>query len=103
LYEDSSSAQALVRALTGYVGPSTVALTENQRKDLIGDSKDIGSIEPGKFADIIAVAGDPLADITQMEHVAFVMKGGVVYKSVARKSYPRRRLQSSRAIEEGDQ
>lgn len=40
-----------------------------------------GAIEPGKFADIIAVAGDPLKDITVMEHVAFVMKGGEVVKN----------------------
>jgi imidazolonepropionase-like amidohydrolase len=38
----------------------------------------IGSIETGKLADIIAVAGDPLRDVTQMEHVGFVMKGGVI-------------------------
>jgi imidazolonepropionase-like amidohydrolase len=38
----------------------------------------IGSIEPGKLADIIAVAGDPLRDITEMERVRFVMKGGLV-------------------------
>jgi imidazolonepropionase-like amidohydrolase len=49
--------------------------------DLIGDVQDIGSIEPGKFADIIAVPGDPLKDITEMERVAFVMKGGGVYKT----------------------
>lgn len=49
--------------------------------DLIGDSPDIGSIEPGKFADLIAVSGDPLKDITEMERIAFVMKGGVVYKA----------------------
>ena len=49
--------------------------------DLIGDSKDIGSVQAGRYADIIAVAGDPLADITELERVAFVMKGGVVYKA----------------------
>ena len=38
----------------------------------------VGSIEKGKFADIIAVPGDPVADITQLKHVAFVMKGGKV-------------------------
>jgi len=48
--------------------------------DLIGRSKDVGTIEPGKFADIIAVAGDPLQDITIMQKVGFVMKGGVIYK-----------------------
>ncbi|MGB6133163.1 MAG: amidohydrolase family protein [Acidobacteriaceae bacterium] len=40
----------------------------------------IGSIEPGKLADIIAVQGDPMADITRLEHVGFVMKDGLVYK-----------------------
>ena len=38
-------------------------------------------IEPGHFADIIAVDGDPLQDVTTLEHVKFVMKGGVVYKT----------------------
>ncbi|HWA29678.1 MAG TPA: amidohydrolase family protein [Rhizomicrobium sp.] len=48
--------------------------------DLIGDTADIGSVQKGRYADIVAVNGDPLADITQLEHVGFVMKGGVVYK-----------------------
>jgi imidazolonepropionase-like amidohydrolase len=48
---------------------------------LIGRDKDVGAIEPGKFADIIAVAGDPLKNVTVLEHVAFVMKGGTVYKN----------------------
>jgi imidazolonepropionase-like amidohydrolase len=39
-----------------------------------------GSIEKGKFADLIAVAGDPLQDITEMQRVKFVMKGGEVIK-----------------------
>ena len=42
--------------------------------------RDVGSIEAGKFADIIAVKGDPLKDITVLEHVGFVMKDGKVYK-----------------------
>ena len=41
----------------------------------------IGSIEKGKFADIIAVAGNPLTDLTEMEHVKFVMKGGLVVRN----------------------
>jgi imidazolonepropionase-like amidohydrolase len=48
--------------------------------DLIGRSKDVGTIEPGKYADIIAVAADPLQDVRSLENVGFVMKGGVVYK-----------------------
>lgn len=47
---------------------------------LLGTSKDTGTVEAGKFADIIAVEGDPLKDITVMEHVSFVMKGGEVIK-----------------------
>jgi imidazolonepropionase-like amidohydrolase len=37
-------------------------------------------VQEGRFADLVATAGDPLADITELEHVQFVMKGGVVYK-----------------------
>ena len=48
--------------------------------DLIGDKKDIGSVQNGRFADLVAVDGDPLADITLLQHVQFVMKGGIVYK-----------------------
>jgi len=49
--------------------------------DLMGWSDKIGSIESGYFADIVAVSGDPLSDIKLLQHVNFVMKGGVVYKS----------------------
>jgi len=48
--------------------------------DLIGISDKVGTIETGKFADIIAVDGDPVADIHTMGKVSFVMKNGVVYK-----------------------
>jgi imidazolonepropionase-like amidohydrolase len=48
--------------------------------DLIGRSKDVGSIEAGKYADIIAVSADPLEDVRVLENVGFVMKGGVVYR-----------------------
>lgn len=49
--------------------------------DLLGWQDKVGSIEAGKYADLIAVTGDPLADITELERVKFVMKGGVVIKN----------------------
>jgi imidazolonepropionase-like amidohydrolase len=42
---------------------------------------EIGSLEKGKFADLIAVSGNPIADMTEMERVKFVMKGGMVVKN----------------------
>jgi len=42
---------------------------------------EIGSIEKGKFADIIAVAGNPTVDVTEMERVKFVIKGGMVIRN----------------------
>lgn len=42
---------------------------------------EVGAIDPDRYADIITVQGNPLDDITQLEHVKFVMKGGVVYKN----------------------
>jgi imidazolonepropionase-like amidohydrolase len=50
--------------------------------DLLGWSTKVGTIEPGKWADIVAVDGDPLADVTTLEHVKFVMKGGEVVKNL---------------------
>jgi len=56
-----------------------VAGTMNSAK-LLGWDKNLGSLTVGKWADIVAVSGDPLKDIKAMEKVTFVMKNGVVYR-----------------------
>lgn len=56
--------------------------------EALGMGGQIGSIEPGLEADIIALEGNPLKDITAVRRVVFVMKGGVVYKNVAREAIP---------------
>jgi imidazolonepropionase-like amidohydrolase len=56
--------------------------TSNAAETLNYDlGKQIGYVEKGRFADIVAVSGDPLTDITEMERMKFVMKGGVIFRS----------------------
>jgi imidazolonepropionase-like amidohydrolase len=52
--------------------------------ELLGWSDKLGTIEAGKWADIVAVSGDPLKDIKELENVKFVMKGGLVFKNEMR-------------------
>jgi imidazolonepropionase-like amidohydrolase len=49
--------------------------------EVLGWQNDLGSIDKGKYADVVAVSGDPLADITELQRVKFVMKGGKVIKN----------------------
>jgi imidazolonepropionase-like amidohydrolase len=49
--------------------------------EMLGWADRIGAVEPGRFADLIAVAGDPVADCTELERVRFVMKGGQVIRN----------------------
>jgi imidazolonepropionase-like amidohydrolase len=73
------------RVRDGGVDPMTALVSANSLgADALGMSDQIGSIAPGLQADIIALAGDPLKDITAVRRVVFVMKGGVVYKNGAR-------------------
>src|SRR5262245_11728142 len=69
------------------VDPMAAMVSANSRgAEALGMSDQIGSIAPGLEADIIALDGDPLKDITAVRRVVFVMKGGVVYKNAARGS-----------------
>lgn len=64
----------------GIPAMETIKAATTSAADLIGDSADIGSIQPGRYADLVATDGDPLQDITQLQKIGFVMQGGCVYK-----------------------
>jgi len=77
-----ASAAAFVNLRAAGMPPLDVirAITVNAAQ-MLGWQDRIGSIEPGKFADLVAVAGDPIADITEIERVRFVMKDGQVVRN----------------------
>jgi imidazolonepropionase-like amidohydrolase len=107
--ERAAFGKALRRGLTPYISYGTdaggYAWTENQAQELaymvrygmtpmqairsattvaarlLDQEQNLGAVAEGRFADLIAVAGDPLADITELQRVVWVMKGGVVYKA----------------------
>jgi imidazolonepropionase-like amidohydrolase len=56
-----------------------LAATRNAA-DLLGQSANVGSVQAGRFADLVAVKGDPTSDIRLLQNISFVMKSGVVYK-----------------------
>jgi imidazolonepropionase-like amidohydrolase len=64
----------------GFTPMQAIQMATVNASDLMGWSDRVGSVAPGFFADLIAVDGDPLTDIRELERVRFVMKGGVVYK-----------------------
>jgi imidazolonepropionase-like amidohydrolase len=71
------------------VDPMAAMVSANsQGAEALGMADQIGSIGPGLQADIIALDGDPLKDITAVRRVVFVVKGGVVYKNAARGAIP---------------
>jgi imidazolonepropionase-like amidohydrolase len=64
----------------GMTPAQAIRAATSSAADLIGRAKDVGTLEAGKFADVIAVTGDPLQDVRALENVGFVMKGGAVVK-----------------------
>jgi imidazolonepropionase-like amidohydrolase len=78
--EASIAALVNLRA-AGMSSLETIRAITSNAAEMLGWQDRIGAIEPGKFADLIAVAGDPVADITELEHVRFVMKGGEVIRN----------------------
>ncbi len=77
---DRSVRQFAFMVKYGMTPMQAIQAATSSAADLLGHSDLIGSIKPGKYADVIAVSGDPLQDISVLEHVQFVMKDGTVYK-----------------------
>ncbi len=65
----------------GMTAMQAIQAATSNAADLLGHASEVGSIKAGKYADLIAVSGDPLKDISLLENVEFVMKDGKVYKS----------------------
>jgi imidazolonepropionase-like amidohydrolase len=73
---------------SGMTPADAILAATQSAADLIGDPADIGSLQAGRYADVIAVAQDPLKDVTELQRVQFVMKGGVVYKAAGKTVAP---------------
>jgi len=81
-FEHGTSAREFVKMVEYGMKPIDAIRTATTRAaELLRMEKQIGTIEPGKYADIIAVEGNPLDDIRALTHVVFVMKSGLVYKT----------------------
>jgi imidazolonepropionase-like amidohydrolase len=65
----------------GMTPVQAIRAATSEAAQLMGWQDRVGSVEAGKFADLVAVAGDPITDITELERVKFVMKGGQVFKN----------------------
>jgi imidazolonepropionase-like amidohydrolase len=76
----TSGKQFVFMVKYGMTPMQAIQAATSNAADLLGHSNEFGSIKPGKYADIIAVTGDPLTDIRLLENVQFVMKDGKVYK-----------------------
>ncbi len=86
---DGRNAEEFIDRVHCGVDPMTAMVSANSLgAEAMGLGNEIGTIAPGMQADIIALDGDPVTDITAVRRVVFVMKGGVVYKNVAKGAIP---------------
>jgi imidazolonepropionase-like amidohydrolase len=79
-----NAAQFAMMVAYGMTPMQAIQTATTNAADLLGWKDRIGRVSPGLYADLIAVEGDPLRDIRQLEQVKFVMKGGVVYRDELR-------------------
>ena len=82
VYPHGDNGKQFARAVRFGMTPEQAIMSATSlTAELLGWEDKVGEIAPGKYADIIAVHGDPLDDISELEDVDFVMKGGIVYKN----------------------
>jgi len=84
--ENAKDFRYLVEA--GLTPMQAIQTATTRAAELLDQAEKLGSVAPGKFADLIAVSSDPLKDVTVFEKVSFVMKGGVVYKNEMKSAAP---------------
>ena len=78
---DRNKAEEFVLLVAAGMSPLDAVLSATREAaELLGASQDVGSVQSGRYADLIAVEGDPLSDIKELQRVAFVMKGGEILK-----------------------
>src|ERR1041384_1899144 len=76
----TNAREIIALTTAGFTNLEAIRAATTNGAELLGWPDRVGSLEVGKFADIVAVPGNPLTDIKQLEHVSFVMKGGIVLK-----------------------
>lgn len=79
--QGANARQFAVMVRWGMPASQAILSATSVAAEMLGLSKDIGTVEAGKYADVIAVTGDPLANVAVLEDVKFVMKGGKVVKN----------------------
>ena len=78
---DDSGRKVLAEA--GMPAIEAILSATRNASDLLGAADHVGSIQKGRYADMVATSGDPLQNIDELRRITFVMKGGVVHKGVA--------------------
>jgi imidazolonepropionase-like amidohydrolase len=84
VYPHGDNAKQFVTMVTWGMTPTqAIQAATTTAADALGRSNDVGAIAVGRYGDLIAVKGDPLTDISVLQSVAFVMKGGLIVKQPA--------------------
>ena len=84
VYPNGDNARQFVTMVAWGMTPAqAIRAATSTAAEALGRSADVGAIEVGRFGDLIAVPGDPLADVALLQSVGFVMKGGEVVKGGA--------------------